>query len=45
MKELAGIAVMKMTMDTDKEIATKMIEITDNVAEHLNLGQHLDTRV
>ena len=40
----AGIAVMKMAMDTGKETATQMTEMIKNVAVDSNVGQHLDTR-
>ncbi|MBU3190595.1 YjfB family protein [Clostridium bowmanii] len=43
-QESAGIAVMKMAMDTGKETATQMTEIMKNVAVDTNVGQHLDTR-
>ena len=43
-QESAGIAVMKMAMDTGKENATQMTEIMKNVAVDPNVGQNLDTR-
>jgi hypothetical protein len=43
-QESAGIAVMKMAMDTGKENATQMTEMMKNVAVEPNLGQHLNTR-
>lgn len=44
-QESAGIAVMKMAMDTGKETAAQMTEMMKNVAVDPNLGQHLDVRV
>lgn len=44
-QESSGISVMKMAMDTGKEIATQMTEMMKNVAVDPNLGKHLDTRV
>ncbi|APC41160.1 putative motility protein [Clostridium estertheticum] len=41
-KESAGIAVMKMAMDTGKETATQMTEMIKNVAVDSNVGQNLD---
>lgn len=41
-KESAGIAVMKMAMNTGKEDATQMTEMIQNVAVDPNLGQHFD---
>ncbi|MBU3135989.1 YjfB family protein [Clostridium gasigenes] len=43
-QEYAGIAVMKMAMDTGKESATQITEMMKNVAVDLNVGQHLDIR-
>ena len=43
-QQSAGIAVMKMAMDTGKETATQMTEIMKNVAGDTNVGQNLDTR-
>lgn len=43
-QESAGIAVMKMAMDTGKETAAQMTEMTKNVAVDPNVGQHLDVR-
>ena len=43
-QESAGIAVMKMALDTGKESATQMTEMMKNVAVDTNLGQHLDAR-
>jgi hypothetical protein len=44
-QESAGIAVMKMAIDTGKETATQMTEMMKNVAVDTNVGQHLDTMV
>jgi len=41
-QQSAGIAVMKMAMDTGKENATQMTEMIKNSAVDQNLGQHLD---
>ena len=41
-QQSAGIAVMKMAMDTGKENATKMTEMMKNSAVDPNLGNHLD---
>lgn len=41
-QELAGMAVMKMAMNTGKETATQMTEMLKNVAVDTNVGQHLD---
>jgi hypothetical protein len=38
----AGIAVMKMAMDTGKENATQMTEMIKNSAVDPNLGNHID---
>ena len=43
-QQSAGIAVMKMAMDTGKENATQMTEMIKNVAVDTNVGQHLDTK-
>ena len=43
-QESAGIAVMKMAMDTGKETATQITEMMKNVAVDPNVGQHLDVR-
>lgn len=43
-QQSAGIAVMKMAMDTGKETATQITEIMKNVAVDTNVGQNLDTR-
>lgn len=44
-QESAGIAVMKMAMDTGKENATQMAEMIKNSAVDPNLGNHLDVSV
>ncbi|MBU3170197.1 YjfB family protein [Clostridium estertheticum] len=41
-QESAGIAVMKMAMDTGKENATQITEMMKNVAIDTGVGQHLD---
>ncbi|MBU3135985.1 YjfB family protein [Clostridium gasigenes] len=43
-QESAGIAVMKMAMDTGKENAEQITEIMKNVAVDTNVGQHFDGR-
>ena len=43
-QQTAGLAVMKMAMDTGKETATQMTEMMKNVAVDTNVGQNLDTR-
>ena len=43
-QQSAGIAVMKMAMDTGKQDATHMTEIMKNAAVDTNVGQNLDTR-
>lgn len=43
-QQSAGVAVMKIAMDTGKEAATQMTEMMKNVAVDTNVGQHLDTR-
>jgi len=42
-KQDAGIAVMKLAMDTGKQTANQMTEMIQNVAVDPNLGQHLDS--
>jgi len=42
-QQSAGIAVMKMAMNTGKETATQMTEMMKNVAVDPNVGQNLDT--
>jgi len=44
-QQSAGIAVMKMAMDTGKENATQMTEMIKNSAVDPNLGSHLDVSV
>ena len=44
MQQSAGIAVMKIAMDTGKENAVQMAEMMRNVAVDTKVGQHLDTR-
>ena len=44
-QQSAGIAVMKMAMDTGKENATQMTEMIKNTAVDPNLGSHLDVSV
>lgn len=44
-QESAGIAVMKMAMDTGKENATQMTEMIKKSAVDPNLGNHLDVSV
>jgi hypothetical protein len=44
-QQSAGIAVMKMAMDTGKENATQITEMMKNIAVDPNLGKHLDVRV
>jgi hypothetical protein len=41
-QESAGIAVMKMALDTGKGTATQMTEMIKNVAVDTNVGQNLD---
>ena len=43
-QQSAGIAVMKMAMDTGKENASTMTDMIKNVAGDSNIGQHLDAR-
>ena len=42
-KQSAGIAVMKMAMDTGKEKATHITDMMANVAVESNVGQNLNT--
>jgi hypothetical protein len=44
-QQSAGIAVMKMAMNTGKETATQMAEMMKNAAVDPNLGKNLDVRV
>ena len=39
---VAGMAVMKMAMDTGKDNATQMTEMMKNSAVDPNLGNHID---
>lgn len=39
---VAGMAVMKMAMDTNKETGTQMTEMMMNTAVDPNLGNHID---
>lgn len=41
----AGIAVMKMAMDSGKETAAQMIEMIETVAVDPNRGRHIDIKV
>lgn len=41
-QQSAGIAVMKMAMDTGKENALQMTEMIKNIAVDSNLGNHID---
>ncbi|MBU3126659.1 YjfB family protein [Clostridium tagluense] len=41
-QELAGVAVMKIAMNTGKETAAQMTEMLKNAAVDTNVGQHLD---
>lgn len=43
-QEAAGIAVMKMAMNTGKETAAQMTEMLKGAAMDPNLGQHLDVK-
>ena len=43
-QQSAGIAVMKMIMDTGKETVTQITAMMKNVAVDHNVGQHLDIR-
>ena len=45
LKESAGIAVMKMAMDTGKETATQITEMMKSVSVDPNIGQHFDAMV
>ena len=42
-QQYAGIAVMKMAMDTGKENASQMTDMIKNIAVDTNVGQNLDT--
>lgn len=41
-QQSAGIAVAKIAMDTNKEIAAQMTEKLKNSAVNPNLGNHID---
>ncbi|AHM55642.1 hypothetical protein EAL2_c03390 [Peptoclostridium acidaminophilum DSM 3953] len=41
----AGIAVMKMAMDTGKETAAQVTDMMETVAVDPNCGRHIDIRV
>jgi len=41
-QESAGIAVMKIAMDTGKENATQMTEMIQNVSLDPNIGRNFD---
>lgn len=41
-KESAGISVMKIAIDTNKQAGNQMTEMMKNIAVDLNVGQHLD---
>jgi hypothetical protein len=43
-QQSAGIAVMKMAMDTGKQSGTQITEMIKNVTVDPNVGQHLDVR-
>ncbi|MGK0466303.1 YjfB family protein [Clostridium sp.] len=43
-QQSAGVAVMKMAMDTGKESAAQMTDMVKNVAIDSNVGQNLDVR-
>lgn len=43
-QEAAGLAVMKMAMNTGKETSAQLTEMLKNAAVDPNLGTHLDTR-
>ena len=44
-QESAGIAVMKIAMNTGKENATQITDMMKNVAIDSNLGNHIDVSV
>ena len=44
LQEAAGLAVMKMAMETGKDTATQMTEMLKTAAVDPNLGGHLDAR-
>ncbi|MPM40325.1 hypothetical protein SDC9_86965 [bioreactor metagenome] len=43
-QEAAGLAVMKMAMNTGKETSAQLTEMLKNAAVDPNLGTRLDTR-
>lgn len=43
-QESAGLAVMKMAMNTGKETSAQLTEMLKSAAVDPNLGTHLDTR-
>ena len=42
MQESAGLALMKISMNNEKEVASQMTDMIKNVAVDPNLGQNLD---
>lgn len=44
-QQSAGIAVMNMAMNTNKESAAQVTEMLNSAAVDPNLGNHIDTRV
>lgn len=44
LQEAAGLAVMKMAMETGKETSAQMTEMLKTAAVDPNLGRHLDAR-
>lgn len=44
-KESAGISVMKIAMDTNKQTGNQMTEMMKNIAVDTNVGQNLDAMV
>lgn len=43
-QEAAGLAVMKLAMNTGKETAVQLTEMLSSAAVDPNLGQHLDIK-
>lgn len=43
-QEAAGLAVMKLAMNTGKETAVQLTEMLNSAAVDPNLGQHLDRK-
>ena len=41
-QESAGVALMKISMNNEKEVASQMTDMIKNVAVDPNLGQNLD---